>query len=428
MDSFTKEILLRYLAQLLDSNDLLQSIVSMKALLNFHGVLITPTFKGVIPEETRLTEKCLRTLLYLALVASNTANLEQAPLRIAVRIMEPANYAKTKKQLMREHDYIARSHNESVYPIQLEDRGGAFSRMVLVGSQLSTPRPSNESAEIHDMPLSSMLCQLDPEADESFKDIGYIACPAQLAYRHRLYQDISVAWKPQITLEEIIADVPKFKTFHSLAVQLALSYVYLTCLDTGLSYPRLLDFRYYDAAEPTEIVTPGAAAQMKPEQVLEPYLCVGFGAKAPKQSTRTIGALASRCLFDNEAMTELGVLLHQVGTWKVIPEKDLSEARTRAKAARNELIMAAGMPYSESSTCALNRNQKRAMRKRMQIRYTDKSLFLCSQYSSNSIGPGTPASLPYSTQTSHWFFLIRLLHMHLTDAHLWCDIFLGPFS
>jgi len=86
---------------------------------------------------------------------------------------------------------------------------------------------------------------------------------------------------------------------------------------------------------------------MKPEQVLEPYLCVGFGAKAPKQSTRTIGGLASRCLFNDEAMTELGVLLHQVGTWKVIPEKDLSEARTRAKAARNELIMAAGMPYAQ---------------------------------------------------------------------------------
>jgi len=50
--------------------------------------------------------------------------------------------------------------------------------MVLVESQLLTPRPSNEGVEIHDMPLSSMLCELDPEADKSFKDIGYIACPA----------------------------------------------------------------------------------------------------------------------------------------------------------------------------------------------------------------------------------------------------------
>jgi len=221
---------LHYLDQLHDSNDLLQSIVSMQAMLNIHDVLITPALKGVIPEETRLTERCLRTL-HLALVASNTANFEHAPLRIAVRIMEPANYAKTKKQLVREHDYIAWSHNESVYPIQLEDRGGASSRMVLVGSQLSTPRPSSEGVEIHDMPLSSMLCELDPEADESFKDIGYIACPAELAYRHRLYQDISMAWKSQVTLEEIIADVPKFKTFHSLAVQLALSYVYLICFE-----------------------------------------------------------------------------------------------------------------------------------------------------------------------------------------------------
>jgi len=92
---------LHYLDQLHDSNDLLQSIVSRQAMLNIHDVLITPALKGVIPEETRLTERCLRTL-HLALVASNTANFEQAPLRIAVRIMEPARYAKTKKQLVRE--------------------------------------------------------------------------------------------------------------------------------------------------------------------------------------------------------------------------------------------------------------------------------------------------------------------------------------
>ncbi len=78
-----------------------------------------------------------------------------------------------------------------------------------------------------------------------------------------------------------------------------------------------------------------------------PYLGVGFGSKPPKKSTIDIGGSASQSLFQDEATTSLGLLLHQIGCWALIKEEDLTKASNVAKANRNELLLAAGMPYTQ---------------------------------------------------------------------------------
>ena len=82
------------------------------------------------------------------------------------------------------------------------------------------------------------------------------------------------------------------------------------------------------------------------KHVLEPYLCVGFGSKAPRKSTRDIGGVSSH-LAGDEAITSLGLILHQLGCWKLVESEDLGAARIVAKFQRKDLQTNAGIPYTQ---------------------------------------------------------------------------------
>lgn len=257
-----RKAFLKHLDQLESSNNTLESIVTMQALLNIHESVVTHPLKEDVPPETVETEKSLRRL-HFALIASNKATTEEGSLRVGIRIMEPAAYAKRKKQLLLDHDYVAWSQEPSIYPLQLENSAARSSKMVLVDSGPPNPKPEQTATADYDTSLSSMLCELDPDADESFKIIGNIGSPTESGHFLRLYQDLSLAWHRQTTLLYILDNTRKSDSFIDLAVHIALSYVYLVFLGTGISYPRLGDYRYYDAPEGTH--SAGSASDHKPQ-------------------------------------------------------------------------------------------------------------------------------------------------------------------
>ena len=101
-----------------------------------------------------------------------------------------------------------------------------------------------------------------------------------------------------------------------------------------------MDYRYYNPAASEN-------KALGPDSILMPYLSVGFGSKVPKKSTVDIGGSVSHSLSEDEAMSSLGLLLHQVGCWAVLEEQDPFAAREIAKSKRDDLIKGAGLPYTQ---------------------------------------------------------------------------------
>lgn len=115
--------------------------------------------------------------------------------------------------------------------------------------------------------------------------------------------------------------------------------MYWASIGTPHQYPRLIDYQYYGKASEDK-------TQLQAFDVLEPYLSAGFGSRAPLRSTTDIGGTSSRFPGD-EAMTGLGLILHQLGCWKTLDEQDLSSARDTARGERKDLQTSAGTTYAE---------------------------------------------------------------------------------
>ena len=331
---------LQHVKDLQRSNSFIQAVVEMKALTAIHDLLVVPTFEGNIPDDILTVEDSLGRL-HRALVASNHSSLTVKPLSLSVRILKPIDYLQMRKRLLVQHDYLKPRQGSNVYPLQFHEEKQTDSKMVLAET-LTTSRipPGLQLTTETDTNLPGMLCDLDPEVDESFRDIGCITTPGVSSDKHQLIQDISISWKLQTTVDEVIRSSKKQRTYVDLALRVAISYVYFTSLGISHPYPRLSDYRYYDPAHEDE-------KPLGPEHILMPYLAVGFGRKPPKKSTVDIGGSASLSMYQNEAMTRLGVLLHQIGCWTLIEEEDLPTAIHAAKVNRNELLLGAGMAYSQ---------------------------------------------------------------------------------
>jgi hypothetical protein len=322
------------------SNDFIRDIVSMRALTNIHNLLVVPLPDGTIPEEVLVVQKSLQRL-HRALTESNKRTTDHKPSLISIRILKASDYVQMKKKLALRHDYITFRTDTAIYPLQLESADPSLSTMIMAETLLNTPQSSSPRIALDmDVSLSRMLKVQAPEVDESFQDIGSIATPNSLADIHQLFQDISASWVIQGNLADFINDKPKCRTYNRIAVQLGISYMYFVSLASSHDYPRLMDYRYYDPAASEK-------RALGPDSILMPYLSVGFGSKAPKKSTIEFGGSTSHSLSEDEAMTSLGLLLHQVGCWSVVEEQDQFAARDIARLKRDDLIKAAGVPYAQ---------------------------------------------------------------------------------
>ena len=335
-----------HLDEIQASNDLIRDLVMMRALNDIHKAQVLSTFQGRIPDDVVQVQDSLQRL-HRALARSNRSSPSEKALEISIRIQEVAGYVQMQKKLVLLYDYMDLREGSAVYTLQFHPASAVptSSTMILAETMMTEPRSSAGRIESStDVVLSHRLCDVEPDADESIKDIGSILTPRTPNSIpdswHQLFQDISSSWEIQSTVAELIQNSTKYRTYINLAVQIALSYMYFVSIGTSHTYPRLSNYRYYRAVQEEE-------KALQPDSILMPYLSIGFGSKAPKRSTYDIGGPASYTLFQNEGITRLGILLHQVGCWTTIEEQDLSTARETARSKRNELMHNAGMPYTQ---------------------------------------------------------------------------------
>ena len=250
--------------------------------------------------------------------------------------MEAAAYVLLRKRLTVQHDYIAFRENSALYPLRVQPSTAILSTLVLVETLMSGQEPF--AAPDTAKPLSEMLLDQSVDAHKAFEEIGSVR-EAQNSSECHLFQDISASWTVQDTLADLIKSTSKFRTYIQLAAKVSISYMYWASIGTSHQYPRLIDYRYYGLASKEKNV-------LKPDDVLEPYLSAGFGSRAPRRSTTDIGGTSGHCSGD-EAMTGLGLVLHELGCWKTLDEQDLNSARDTARGERKDLQTSAGTTYAE---------------------------------------------------------------------------------
>ena len=326
----------KHLEEIHASNDFIRDIVSMRTLGSIYNILVVPEFKGEIPEEILGVQDSLHRLHH-ALNHSNQGSPQTQPVVISIRIMDAAAYVQLRKTLTIHHDYISFHENSALYPLQVQALTATSSTVVLAETPMIADKhfacPPTEKL------LSKMLLDQSVDAYEALKEIGSISENLSSLDCHRLFQDISTSWKVQNTLADLIKSTIKFRTYIHLAVKVSISYMYLASIGTPHQYPRLIDYRYYEsAAEPKKVLAA--------DEVLEPYLSVGFGSRAPRRSTKDIGGTAPE-LSGDVAMMGLGLLLHELGCWKMLDDQDPSRARDIARGERKDLQASAGTTYAE---------------------------------------------------------------------------------
>ena len=326
----------KHLEEIHASNDFIRDIVSMRTLGSIHNILLVPEFKGEIPREVLLVQDSLHQLHH-ALNHSNQGSRETKPVVISIRVMEAAAYVQLRKRLTVHHDYIAFRENSALYPLQVQPSTATSSTVVLAETLMDGQK--SFAAPDTAKPLSEMLLGQSVDAYEAFKEIGSVIEAQSSLGWHRLFQDISTSWTVHNTLADLIKSTTKFRTYIHLAVMVSISYMYLASIGTPHQYPRLIDYRYYGLASEAKRV-------LDPYEVLEPYLSVGFGSRAPRRSTKDIGGTSGHFSGD-EAMTGLGLVLHELGCWKTLDEQDPNIARDTARGERKDLQTSAGTTYAE---------------------------------------------------------------------------------
>lgn len=338
-----RKAFIAHLEDIQTSLNFITTIVELRALADIRKILVVPVFNGTIPDDIASAQDSLKRL-HCALVGSNkgeTRASNHKSLVISIRAMKARDYVQTKKKVQADHDYLPFRENSAVYPLQLGFANEKASKMILAETTLTASRSAAQPKRLSlDISLHQVLCDQDKDAEYSLKAVGSILTPGSSTDVHELFQDISTSWTIQDTLEGLMKRTKKYRTYINLGVQIAISYMHFVSIARSHSYPGLSDYRYYSPF-------PGEKRDIGPEHVLMPFLSVGFGSKAPKKGTHEIGGFESQSIHADEALIRLGLVLHQIGCWTVFDEIDLETARRTAKSNRGDLILGAGMPFTQ---------------------------------------------------------------------------------
>lgn len=332
-----KKDFVTHVDEIRQSNDLISHMVSMIALGSIHNILIVPELHEDVPELLLSVQDSLDRLHH-ALNRSNSYSSKTRPVAISLRVMNAKAYVQLKNKLTIQHNYINFHSDSAVYPLQLQPPTAPSSTVVLAETMLAT-QGSTQIMHETVIPLAEKLSGLQIDTDEAFKEIGSIFHAEGSNDVHYLFEDISTSWIVQDTLADLVETKPKFLTYIQLAIQVSMSYIYCVSIGASHRYPRLADYRYYKPIEDEN-------RSLGPNDILEPYLSVGFGSRAPRKSTKDIGGASSQ-FSGNEALTCLGLLLHQLGCWKRLNDEDLASARDVAKTQRKDLQTSTGICYTE---------------------------------------------------------------------------------
>ncbi|KAL8926908.1 MAG: hypothetical protein Q9208_002717 [Pyrenodesmia sp. 3 TL-2023] len=323
------------------SNGIIRDIVTLRALQSVQGALIGTESQEKTPIEVLAVQDSLHRLHH-ALKRSNQGPPGQGAALVSIRIMKAVAYVQLRNRLAIQHEYMQLRGASALYPLQIQLTTASSSTVVLAETMTTAQETSTGLPELNTIePLSGLLVSQSTNADEAFKGIGSITHGQDSRDVSKLFQDVSTDWIIQDTLADLIKSETKFRTYIQLALQVSLSYMYLASIGTTHRYPRLADYRFYKALLDTK-------RKLGPHDVLEPYLSAGFGSSNPRRSTRDIGGTTSSGQTGDDIMVVLGVLLHEVGCWKMLSdEEDAVSARHTARTQREDLQISAGTPYAQ---------------------------------------------------------------------------------
>lgn len=332
-----------FLTHLIDIDISLEQIITIVDLRIPRAAEMASEFRGLIPDEILSVQDSLQRL-HSALVEINKdegKRVNQKPLLVSIRSFTAKDCEQMKKKIQADHDYLRFRENSIVYPLQAGFPEEKLRILILaaINSRSSTSPLKTMMRDVTD-PLSQLLCEINEEAENSFQMIHSSA-------NLELYQDISTSWKIQDNLESIMKRTTKFRTYISLAVQIATSYMHFVPIAQLSTYPGLSSYQYY-SPDPEESKDIGHG------QVLMHFLDVGLGSKAPKKTTHEIGGYGGQTTDMDIALVRLGLLLHQVACWYVFDDMDLETARDNARARRSDLIKEAGTSFTKVVDSCLN--------------------------------------------------------------------------
>lgn len=222
----------------------------------------------------------------------------------------------------------------------------AIKPLVLNESTFLIAESSTEPSTAQSIPQSHK------EDLEPFIHIGDISTvPSDI---HRLFRD-STLWTPILTLKDLISSSkkpPSPATRFKLAAYLAATRLHFSELTYTPGQLNPESFQYFDHSTEAESIKREDLLEDE-DRLVSPYYFSGIGSVRPKSSTRAIGTSRGKLSFDIATM-DLGFLLYQIGSWKLLERCRATsniqreELRAAVKEKFHELNREAGLRYAET--------------------------------------------------------------------------------
>lgn len=340
-----RKAFIAHIEDIQSSINIITTIVGLRIQADNHTMIVAmaPVVDGPVPDNVLSAQDSLQRL-HRALLNFNESGKSSSNHKLAIisiRAMKAIDYVQTRKKVQATHTYLHFRKDTAVHPLQVGFANEALSTMILAESAFtgstSVAKPSLLKVNSS---LPQLLCDKEEDAEHSLRAIGSILTPGSSTDFHELFQDISTSWTIRDTLEGLMKRTEKYRTFINLAVHIATSYILFLPIAQSHSYPQLSNYLYYSPN-----IYKGK--DFKAEHILTPFLNVGFGSKAPKKGTLDLGGFESHITAGDEALVRLGVILHQIGCWKVFDDMELEAARKMAKSKRDDLLVGTGMPFTQ---------------------------------------------------------------------------------
>jgi hypothetical protein len=90
------------------------------------------------------------------------------------------------------------------------------------------------------------------------------------------------------------------------------------------------------------------------EELLVPWFHFRFGARPEALSTKALGKKPGFTAMHNNAVVALGLLLHQIGSWRSLASGDIIRMRCDALERHKDLIRLSGLEFAEITRTCLN--------------------------------------------------------------------------
>jgi hypothetical protein len=239
--------------------------------------------------------------------------------------------------------------------------------------------------------LVSAFCEVDSTAEAQLQCVGDSSKDHTEGPELRIYQDTTFHWRRTKTLAQALdmqcyQDLSFQRHYSQLGLFIAFSYVVLPFMFRGGRYPQATHYTYYDQVFPepdmdediqkptthvpqinvessatdpdTDQDSPSFPANLEDDfqDLHSPYITFNFGSRPAGLTTKALGRRAGFTAPTNNPLVALGLLLHQIGSWKHISSSpcDITQMRRDALESFPDLIRLSGVEFADLTRACLN--------------------------------------------------------------------------